>query len=123
MSDTEQPTKVTARTRTRSPAYPLFSLRMAGDMAEKIWKAQGKHPANIDSVVKTLGYAKATGASLRAVAALSQFGLTKESGSHEHRSVALSDLGLDLVVGSDEPKLRARRIAALKPTIYNELWN
>src|SRR6266705_3258942 len=122
MSDPEKPIVVTARRRTRSPAYPLFSLRQAADLAEKLWKAQGKHPAHVDSVVQTLGYTKQTGASLRAVAALGQFGLTKESGAHENRNIALSDLGLDIIVGSPEQKRDARRTAALKPTIYAELW-
>ncbi len=123
MIDPEKTTTPPKRQRTRSPAYPLFSLRSAVDAAEKIWKAQGKHSAHLDSVLQTIGYTKRTGASLRTISALEQFGLTKETGSADSRNIALSDLGLDIIVGSEEQKREALRTAAIKPTVYAELWS
>src|SRR5437868_3781852 len=86
---------IPVRTRTRSPAYPSIPLREALQQAEKIWTAQHKHAAHVDAVVTTMGFNKQTGDSLRAVSALSQYGLTKETGGGDSRNIALSDLALD----------------------------
>ncbi|CAN5428743.1 hypothetical protein BH18VER1_BH18VER1_07860 [soil metagenome] len=101
----------------------MFSLRFAVEAADKIWKAQNKHAAHIDSVVQTIGYTKRTGASLRAISALDQYGLTKETGNSDNRNVGLSEAALDILMGTAEQKQKALKSAAIKPTIYRELWS
>src|SRR6266567_279497 len=84
--------------RTRSPAYPSMSLRTALEKAQLIWNAQQKHPAHIETVINTIGYTKKTGPSLRAISALNQYGLTKETGSVDSRVIGLSDLAINYLL-------------------------
>lgn len=70
-----------------------------------------------------MGFKKKTGPALRAVAALSQYGLTKETGSGDSRNIGLSDLALDYLLATDDTgKNDTAKIAALKPPIFAHLW-
>src|SRR5207247_104530 len=81
--------------------------------------AQQKHSAHIETVLNTIGYSKKTGPSLRAISALSQYGLTRETGSADSRVIGLSDLAISYLLEQDRQLLRE---AALKPTIFQHLW-
>ena len=117
------PNEVAKRTRTRSPNYPSMPLTSALELAKKMWDAQHKHAAHIDSVLSLLGFTSMTGPAGRAVGALAQYGLTKENGAGENRTVALSDLALDYILSTEESaKIKAVRSAALKPPVYAHLW-
>jgi hypothetical protein len=116
-------TEITARSRTRSPNYPSMDLKTALDQTAKIWTAQHKHLANVDALLTTLGYSKKTGPAMRAVSALSQYGLTKETGAGDSRNIGLSELALDYILATDEDqKQKAASVAAMKPAIYVHLW-
>jgi hypothetical protein len=93
------------------------------EKAQAIWNAQQKHAAHIESVINTIGYSKATGPSLRAIAALAQYGLTKESGTGDSRTIALSDLAINYLLShEDSERADLLRQAALKPTVFQHLW-
>jgi hypothetical protein len=100
-----------------------MSLRTALEKAQLVWNAQQKHPAHIETVINTIGYTKKTGPSLRAISALNQYGLTKETGSVDSRVIGLSDLAINYLL-SDDPQQRGEllRQAALKPTVFQHLW-
>jgi hypothetical protein len=112
-----------AKTRTRSPAYPVIALGQALDLARKLWDSQRKHESHIDAAIKAMGYAR-HGASLRIIAALGHYGLTEESGAADQRKIRLSDLAQDILhLQESDPKRReALKSAALAPAIHAALW-
>jgi hypothetical protein len=100
-----------------------MSLRTALEKAQSIWNAQQKHSAHIEAVLTTIGYSKKTGPALRAIAALNQFGLTRETGSVDSRMVALSELAINYLLSNDaQQRDQLLRQAALKPAIFQHLW-
>lgn len=100
-----------------------MSLRTALEKAQLIWNAQQKHPAHIETVMHTIGYKKKTGPSLRAISALNQYGLTKETGSVDKRVIGLSDLAINYLLSSDAAeRAELLRQAALRPTVFQHLW-
>ena len=100
-----------------------MSLRSALEKAQLIWKAQQKHPAHIETVINTIGYTKKTGPSLRAISALDQYGLTTETGRVDSRVIGLSDLAINyLLSDNDNQRAALLRQAALKPTVFQHLW-
>ena len=108
----------------RSPAYPVFSLKEGVAKTKRLWDAQKKHEAHIDSAIEVMGYSKKTGPSMRAISALIQYGLIVETGSKSDRRLKISDLAQDIILlpESDDRNGQARRKAALKPTIHAHLW-
>jgi hypothetical protein len=109
--------------RARSPAYPVISLRQALESARKVWDAQRKADAHIDSTLGAMGLAK-HGASLRLIAALGHYGLIEETGSGESRRIRLSALAQDLLLLEEQDPRRktSLEIAALYPAIHAALW-
>ena len=76
---------------------------------------------------RTMGYEVTTSHSMRAISALSQFGLLEEEGSAAARKLKLSELGLNIVLRkeSDHERVGLLRKAAVKPVIYSqmlEMW-
>ena len=92
------------------------------EKAQAIWNAQQKHSAHIETVMHTIGYKKKTGPSLRAISALNQYGLTKETGSADKRVIGLSESAINYLLSSDSQRAELLRQAALKPTIFQHLW-
>jgi hypothetical protein len=110
--------------RTRSPAYPAYSLPNAIDLARKLWNAQRKHEAHIDAALKALGYNSRNGAALRAIAALNHYGLIEEIGTGDDRKIKLSEGAQDILhlTEDDDRRRKAIQAAALSPSIYAALW-
>jgi hypothetical protein len=110
--------------KARSPAYPLVTLAGAIDLARKLWASQRKQEGHIDSALKALGYSSRSGRAVRAISALSQYGLIDESGAKDVRKVRLSDSAQDILLLNETDKRRqdALKKAALLPTIYAALW-
>lgn len=110
--------------KARSPAYPVVPLAGAIALARKLWAAQRKQEAHVDSALKALGYASRSGRAVRAVSALAQYGLINESGSKDARKVRLSDTAQDILLLNESDKRRqdALRKAAILPTIHAALW-
>lgn len=110
--------------KARSPAYPVVALPAAIESARKLWNAQRRQEAHVDSALKCLGYTARSGAALRAISALSQFGLINENGSKDARKVRLSDAAIDIILLNETDPRREEAIkkAAVLPTIYTALW-
>src|SRR6266568_832252 len=108
----------------RSPAYPAVALPTALESARKLWDAQRKQDAHIDSTLKALGYSARSGSSLRALAALGHYGLIDVSGDKDNRKIRLSEQAQDILhlAESDERRRKAIKSAALAPKIYAALW-
>jgi hypothetical protein len=118
------PTPPVKQGKARSPAYPAVPLPTAIDSARKLWTAQRKQEAHIDSALKALGYTARSGTALRALSALGQYGLIDESGSKDARKIRLSESAQDILLlnDADPRKGEAIKRAALLPTIYAALW-
>lgn len=110
--------------KSRSPAYPVVALTGAIDSARKLWNAQRRQESHVDSALKCLGYSARSGAALRAISALSQYGLINESGSKDARKVRLSDAAIDIILLNETDPRREEAIkkAAVLPTVYAALW-
>lgn len=115
----------TKGSRGRSPSYPFLSLKKAIDLADKFYNEEGKHKAIPDIAIEHLGYKASSSTGIRALAALTSFGLLDADGAGVERRVWVSELGrailLDLREKSPE-RMKAVQEAALKPPIYRELW-
>lgn len=111
--------------RSRSPAYPAFSLANAIELARKLWNAQRKQEAHVDSALKALGYSARSGTALRTIAGLNHYGLIEESGAKGERKIKLSERAQDIIhlAESDPRRKAALREAALAPVIYAALWD
>src|SRR5438270_6210135 len=122
MSNESQHKKV----RVRSPAYPAFSLKVALDKAQTIYRHEKRTAAPVAVVTKHCGLDIKSSGALRLIAALKQFGLVVELGSGDDRKVKLSDLALDILLSDsdDSPKRAAAvKVAALSPKIHKNLWD
>jgi hypothetical protein len=108
----------------RSPAYPAVALDKAIDMARKVYDGQRKQEAHIDSTLRAIGYSSQSGSSLRAIAALKQYGLVQDTGDGDNRRIKLTDAALDILLlpESDPRKFSAIKAAALAPAIHAALW-
>ncbi len=112
------------KSRGRSPAYPAFHLGAAIELARKLWNAQRKQEAHLDSALKTLGYAARSGTAVRTIAGLRSYGLIDESGEKDNLKLQLSGLAQDIIhlAEDDDRHRKALKKAALLPSIYATLW-
>ena len=108
----------------RSPAYPAVPLPTAIESARKLWDAQRKQEAHIDSALKAMGYSARSGAALRAIAALGHYGLIDVSGGKGDRKIRLSEQAQDILhlAETDDRRRKSLKTAALTPKIYAALW-
>jgi hypothetical protein len=125
MNTTEKPAEDKSKRQGRSPAYPLVSLGDAIARVRKLWEAQRKHPGQIDSVLKALGYNSQSGTALRTLAALGHYGLIVDSGIGDERRISVSERAQDILLlpESDSRQADALKKAALEPAIFKELWD
>lgn len=108
------------KTRTRSPNYPAFNLASAAERAETVFDEFGRSRVGDEDVAKALGYNKLHGKSRTVVSALKKYGLLESDGD----GFRISDDALDIInLDSDDPdRARAMHSAALKPTLFAELY-
>lgn len=59
----------------KSPRFPTLALEEAISRAEKIYKAEGRHPTAVEVMLKHLGYNSKNGASVQVIASLRYWGL------------------------------------------------
>lgn len=106
--------------RTRSRNYPAFGLAEAIQKARELYDRDGKASVAREEAVKAWGYAGLNGASLRALAALNQYGLVD---SPAPKTVRLSPRALTILLEpEDSPeRVEAIREAAKEPAIFGEL--
>jgi hypothetical protein len=115
----------TKNSRLRSPAYPYLDLQESVDKLELFYKAESLHHTPVNVAATDIGYKDGSNRGWRALASLTSFGLLDEEGSKENRHVFLSDLGKEIIHFGDKESADAKkaiREAALKPTIYTDLW-
>lgn len=111
--------------RTRSPAYPAFSLKKAIERLGVLYKEERRNLVHTDVVLKHWGYDPKSSNGLRAIAALKQFGLIEDQGKKDDRQVRLSELGFELVMPEsegNEEHLAHLRQAALRPVLHKAIW-
>lgn len=111
----------------RSPSYPCVGLPEAVSLARRIYDKVQMHPSVQDDLSMLLGYEAGSGWVAQRMSALSKFGLLEIIPASPTRGKAcvLTALGEVLALWqttSDEYK-SALRQAALRPPIYDDLWN
>lgn len=109
----------------RSPGYPSIDLQSALEKAERLHKAEGKHPAHFSTVMHHWGYSAKSGSGRLAFAALKKFGLIEVTGQGAGRSARVSDTALRIIIDERPDSAERRQLlqaAALRPKIHRELW-
>ena len=107
----------------RGKAHPVVGLESAVDRARQIREAYGKRRIALAVLAKCWGLSASGGLFRRLISALKQFGLADDQGSRGHREVFLSELGLAVLSPIEDGRMRALQEAALKPSIYHQLWS
>lgn len=108
-------------TRTNSPPHPTMSLPKSITAVGKIFSADRRNPVDREVAARHIGYTGKSGASDKALAALTHFGLTDKVGKG---SVRVSQLAMDILhPDPTDPhgKERALLEAGMKPQLYKEL--
>ena len=107
--------------RLRSPNYPAFPLSDAISKINILWDKDRKAGAHRSVVLKHLGFNAESGTALRNLSTLKIFGLTSEKDRH----IVLTENALDIILYSHDKNVyyRALKDVALKPSIYNILYN
>jgi hypothetical protein len=113
--------------RMRSPSYPCIGLPEAVSLTRRIYEKTQMHPSVQDDLSILLGYEGGSGWLAQRMSALSKFGLLEIIPASPTRGKAcvLTALGEVLALWqttSDEYKTALRQ-AALRPPIYDDLWN
>lgn len=112
--------------RMRSPSYPSLTLEKAIELADRFYKKETKHKATPEVAIQHLGHTASSGAGIRALAALTSFGLLDAGGLGKERRVWVSELGRAILLDRQEDsveRIKAIQEAALRPSIYKELWS
>ncbi|MFL6194703.1 MAG: hypothetical protein ACJ75H_11070 [Thermoanaerobaculia bacterium] len=107
------------RTKTRSPSFPRFSLRVAIERAGKIYVEEQRGEIGIERATSLWGYSAASSGGRLMIGALRSFGLL-EGGER----VKLTGRALRLVVDPTPSTERSKLLqeAALRPPIHAALW-
>lgn len=105
--------------RIRSPNYPAFSLPEAITRIRTIHNAEQHLAAPKEVIAKHLGYNGLNGASLKAISALTKYGLLDEAPG-EKLKVSPSAMSI-LYPKKDEDRGAAIRAAAFKPALFEEI--
>jgi hypothetical protein len=117
-----QPDEVPAgRSRHRSPNYPAIGLPEAVDRVGRLYAADRKAGAPLETALKHMGFSGRHGKSMMVVSALKKYGLVEDVAGRivpTQRAVEI------LVLPKDDPRrLQALREAALSPEINRELFD
>jgi hypothetical protein len=110
------------RKRDRSPGYPGIDLETAILNAREFYAKEGRHFVPVTVAIKHWGFRAWSGSANVALAAPIKFGLMEDDGKGEQRKVRLTELGLRLAREGNPNRGADLREAALKPKIYQELW-
>lgn len=115
------------RVKHRSPSYPSIDLAKAIQRTQQLWDVAGKHPAPLESAMKSWGYSPKSSGGLQTVASLKQYGLVEDSGTGWGRHLTLTKLAQELLVyGADKDSSEWKQRAgdsALRPKIHKALWD
>lgn len=105
----------------KSPNYPNMSLDEAIGKAKILYEKDGKAGAPKKVVLAHLGYNTESGPALRTISTLRKFDLITDKDGR----ILPSQRAIDLLVypKNSERYISSLRGIALKPIIYNKLWN
>jgi hypothetical protein len=105
----------------RSPGYPMISLDEAIQKAKILWDKDKNNDIPLAAAYEHLGYKSKGGYPARIIAALKKFELISE----KQNGIKLTEEAVDLVLHepSDERYIEIVKKLALKPTIYEKLFN
>jgi hypothetical protein len=106
----------------RSPSYPAIGLRQAIEFAQSLWENERHHRVLVSTAAASMGFAATSSKGISVVAALKKYGLLSEEGSGDRRSVQLTEFARNLINPNAIDRIQLLRQAALKPTIYADLW-
>ena len=109
----------------RSPAYPYISLDMALERAKQIYREVRDHAQPREVLAKAYGKPATSSATIQTFATLLQYGLLENVLTPTGRRMRVSPLAQG-ILNPHAPKEKVKqglRQAALKPTIFGELWS
>ena len=111
--------------RKRSPAYPAFKLKKAIGQARRLYAAEDRRFAPLESVAEHWSTKATNSGFLLTIATLKQYGLLEEEGANENRRVRITEFARELLeYPENSPEWDAAiQKAALLPTIHKELWD
>lgn len=105
--------------RTRSPGYPSLSLTQAIELTKQLHSHDRTNPIDREAAAKNIGYSGITGASSKALADLSHYGLVERAGKG---SLKVSQLAVDILYPvSTVDHARALEAAAMAPNLFAEI--
>ena len=106
--------------RVRSPNYPAFGLGEAIEKTKALYERQHRTSEPRDVVFKHMGYSGENGRSLKAISALTKYGLLDEQKDGNYR---ISELAINILFPeSGEAKDAALKEAALSPALWREIY-
>jgi hypothetical protein len=105
--------------RMRSPNYPCIGLDTAIKLLQQIWNKEERKFVAHDALAKAMGYNGATGAAKVKISALRRYGLL----DCYDKTYQISPLGIDILHGQPDTRAEALRSAALRPTLFRELFD
>jgi len=113
--------------RVRSPSYPNIGLPEALAMLRRIYDVAFTNPIPEEEMARQLGYESASSWLGLRLSAMSKFGLLEIIPASPTRAKCcmITALGEEVLRNAPESTqhLAALRQAALRPTIYDDLWN
>ncbi len=108
----------------RSPSYPAIDLKTAVGRIHEVNKIAGSRPAAMAVIIKAWGYGAKSSNGILTMAALKKYGLATDTGRGDTRNLQLTLLAQEIVFYPEDTGewLELIRLAAVKPTIYRDLW-
>lgn len=105
----------------RSPGYPMISLDEAVQKAKTLWDKDKNNYIPLAAAYEHLGYKSQGGYAARIIAALKKFELISE----KQNAIKLTEEAVDLALHnkSDESYIEIIKKLALKPAIYEKIFN
>ena len=109
------------KSRKRSPGYPMLGLEESIQRAKILWDKDKNNPIPLEVAYKHLGYGFVGGYGGRVLAAMKHFDLISE----KQDIILLTSNAVDLAIHqpSDEKYIEIVKELALKPVIYDKLFN
>lgn len=107
--------------RSNSPPHPTFALPKSLAAIKAIFDADRRNPVDREVAAKHMGYSGKSGASDKALASLSHYGLTEKVGKGEIR---VSQLAVDILhPDPSDPQSESRALlkAGMGPQLFKEL--
>jgi len=122
---TEQTDEKKKKKEGRSPSYPAVDLSTALVRAQAIKEKEGRHFANIPTIMTHWGYGAKSSQGFVVLAALKKFGLLEDRGTGGAREFRLTELAWNILIDTREVSVEREsliRKAALSPDIHRKLW-